>query len=84
MNPDDWSKLMDSFRIVSPALGGWAVYLLRQVLGELRTLNMRLTKVESWQGNHDEKDDMRFENLQAQVNQHRDRMGLRPMAHKGN
>mgnify|MGYP001594116477 FL=1 len=67
MNATDWAVIMDALRILSPLLGGWAVYLLRQVVSELRALNQRLIHVEDWQQNHDRLDNLRFESLQQQV-----------------
>ena len=67
MNAEDWIVLMDALRILSPLLGGWAVYLLRQVVVELRELNQRLVRVEDWQESHDRLDNLRFQSLQQQV-----------------
>lgn len=67
MELKDWTVLMDALRIISPALGGWAVYLLRQVLTKLSNLDKRLSAVEKWNENHEEMDDLRFTNAQRQL-----------------
>ena len=79
MSREDWQILSDALRVLSPLLGGWAVYLLRQVVTELRALNARLIRVEAWQENHDRMDNLRFEDLQRQVDDQRDTIGLRRM-----
>lgn len=79
MSPSDWSVIMDALRILSPLLGGWAVYLLRQVVTELRAMGTKLVSVEAWQTNHDRLDNERFQNLQRQVDgidAQRERLGL--------
>lgn len=67
MDSKDWSVLMDALRIISPALGMWAIYLLRQVLSKLNDHSTRLVSVEDWQESHDRLDNERFVSIQRQV-----------------
>lgn len=67
MNKEEWQVLVDAFRILAPVLGGYAVYLLKGILKELRLLNDRVVKIEDWQKAHDEMDDLRFANAQRQL-----------------
>jgi hypothetical protein len=67
MESKDWSVLMEALRILAPALGGWAVYLLRQVLANQTAALLRLTRIEDWQESHDEMDNQRFINVQRQI-----------------
>ncbi len=69
MSTQEWGVLSEALRILSPALGGWAIFLLRQILGQLRTLNGRVTKIEVWQANHDAQDKERFESIHREIDQ---------------
>ena len=67
MTEADWHVLSEAFRILSPVLGGWAVYLLRQVLGQLRLLNGRMTRTETWQDEHNKQDDIQFDRINREL-----------------
>lgn len=67
MSTSDWSVLGNALRILAPALGGYAIYLLRGILKELRTLNERLIEVEQWQESHDKLDDTRFNDMRREI-----------------
>mgnify|MGYP001179490387 FL=1 len=67
MTPLEWTILSDALRILSPALGAWAIYLLRQILGQLKTLNHRVTKLETWTENHEKLDNERLSSIRHTV-----------------
>ena len=67
MSVDEWNILSDALRILSPALGAWAVYLLRQVLGQLKTLNGRVTTIEGNCIAHKILENVRFTDVQRQL-----------------
>lgn len=67
MEAKDWTVLMDALRIISPALGGWAIYLLRQVLSKLSDHGLRLSVIEDNQESHDRLDNERFTSVQRQL-----------------
>ena len=67
MTPTDWDALSNAFRILSPVLGGWAIYLLRQVLSQLRFLNGRMTRTETWQEDHNRQDDIQFARINREL-----------------
>lgn len=67
MTPLEWDVLSNALRILSPALGAWAIYLLRQILGQLKTLNSRVTKLESWTENHEKLDNERLSSIRHSV-----------------
>jgi hypothetical protein len=76
----DWTQALDAIntllRIFAPVLGGWAIYLLRQTVKELRGLATGLAAVMAWQEAHDRLDDTRFEALQRELDGYRERLGL--------
>lgn len=67
MESKDWSVLMDALRIISPALGAWAIYLLRQVISKLTSHELRLSAIEEAQESHDRLDNERFTSVQRQL-----------------
>jgi hypothetical protein len=66
---EDWNILNNAFRIISPALGAWAIYLLRQILGQLKTLNGRVTRLESWTETHETLDNERLQTIRHSIEQ---------------
>ncbi len=67
MEAKDWAVLGEALRILAPALGAWAIYLLKQVLSNQADAILRLTKIEAWQESHDDMDNQRFINVQRQL-----------------
>lgn len=67
MKPEDWTILVGALRVLSPALAGYAIYILKQILTELRSLNDRVKTVEEWQKAHDGADNMRFAYMQREI-----------------
>lgn len=84
MTEKDWTQALDAvntlLRIFAPVIGGWAVYLLRQTVKELRELSEGLAGVIAWQTAHDTLDNTRFAALQRELDHYRERLGL-PRAH---
>jgi hypothetical protein len=75
VNKEEWPILVDAFRILAPALAGYAVYLLKGILKELRSLNDRLLEVEQWQTSHDKLDDTRFADVRREIDSARHAKG---------
>lgn len=67
VNREEWVVLSDAFRILSPALGAWAIVLLRQILGQLRTLNGRVSRLEVWQHEHERHDLEQLTSLRREI-----------------
>ena len=67
MDDREWAILGDALRILSPFLGGWAVYLLRQVLTQLKTLNGRVSTIEGNCIAHKILENTRFSDVQRQL-----------------
>lgn len=67
MSTQDWDVIVSALRILSPALASYAIYILRQILTELKSLNQRVKSVEDWNQAHDRQDDLRFTHAQQQI-----------------
>ena len=80
MAESDWKLALEAvntlLRIFAPVLGGWAVYLLRLTVQELRLLQTGLEGVIAWQQAHDRLDNTRFAALERELDGYRDRLGL--------
>lgn len=60
MNPVDWAHLNDALRILAVPLAGFITVQLQRILGQLRTLNGRMIKLEVKLDDHTGEDDRRF------------------------
>lgn len=84
MTDTEWNSLLNILRVVGPVagttVGGWIIYLLRQILETMRDFNDRIITLERDHAAHRALDDERFSGLQRQLddvrwNRHPNGMG---------
>ena len=67
MNEIEWAHLNDALRILVTPLAVFVVVQLQKILGQLRTLNGRMIKLETQAVEHSSDDDHRFNAIQRDL-----------------
>ena len=66
-----FDRLLELVQVFALPIGGWALRQLSLILGQLKMLNGRISRLESWQEHHERLDMERFQSIQHELDHQR-------------